>query len=471
MHRWPPVPTPLLNTASHILRTLFLITMALTPSILTAEDLELISIDSAGQQGTTSSTTPFISSDGRFVTFVGSSLVPGDGGASQVYLRDRQLETTELISVNNAGDVADAVSSLPRHAGGRGVTDNGRWVAFRSAATNLPDAGANPTGLQHIYVRDRQLGTTVLISKRSGDGIPANGSSAPDFAIAPDGWGILFNTTADNLDPFDPDSSNNTYLHELSNSTTKLACFDVFSEKIGDCSNLSLSCTGSMAFESASNDVAPDDTHPGRDIFRGIPLFGTNETLSLAVGGATGSINYSAPSISCDGNRVGFASLADLTLEDQMDGVANEWDTYVFDGTTGTTWLVRPSVGMTPVSPEASDIVISPSGRWVALFTNEQLDPVDTNTRFDIYAHHYNQDRLVGEIVLVSQFAGQASDSNPTQFPSIADTGATVFYSASTNFIPGGDSNFAWDVFAGDPSIFTDGFESGDTTLWSSSSP
>ncbi len=466
-----PLKIGLQSLTKVVVLPLLLGTIAQFPSSLSAQYLELISIDSTGQQGSASSTTPFISPDGRFVTFVGSSLVPGDGGATQVYLRDRQLNTTELISVNNTGDVADSVSSLPVHAGGRGVTENGRYVVFRSAATNLPNTGVNPTGIQHIFVRDRQLATTILISKKSGDGTPANGSSTTDFAIAPDGWGILFNTAADNLDPLDPDSNNNTYLHELSNETTKLACFDVFSAKIGDCTNLSLSCVGNMAFESGSNDVAPDDTHPGRDIFRGIPLFGTNETLSLAVGGATGSINYSSPSISCDGNRVGFASLADLTLEDQNDGVANEWDTYVFDGTTGTTWLVRPTVGMNSVSPEASDIVLSPSGRWLALFTNEQLDPVDTNVRFDIYAHHYDQDRVIGDLILVSQFTGQASNANPTQFPSIANTGATVFYTASTNFIAGGDGNSAWDVFAGDDAIFTDGFESGDTSLWSSNSP
>ncbi len=50
--------------------------------------------------------------------------------------------------------------------------------------------------------------------------------------------------------------------------------------------------------------------------------------------------------------------------------------------------------------------------------------------------------------------------------------GATVFYSASTNITAGGDANgFAWDVFAADDAIFTDGFESSDTSLWSSSLP
>jgi len=458
------------SSVKTVLVTFLLATLVQFSSHLFADELELISIDSSGVQGSTSSTTPFISSNGRFVTFVGSSLVPGDGSATQVYLRDRQLETTELISMNNTGDVADTTSSLPRHAGGRGVTDYGRFVVFRSAATNLPDTGANPTGIHHIYVRDRQLATTILISKTS-DGTPANGTNATDFAIAPDGWGVLFNTFANNLDPLDPDSTSNTYLHELAAETTKLACFNTFGEKINNCTNLTLSCTGVMAFESAAPNVAPDDTHTGLDVFRGIPLFGTNKTLSLAIGGATGSINYSSASISCDGNRVAFASLADLTLEDQMDGVVGEWDTYVFDETTAITWLVRPLVGMSSVSPEASDIVLSPSGRWLALFTNEQLDPVDTNTRFDIYAHHYNQDRVIGGLSLVSQSAGQASNSNPTQFPSIADTGASVFYSAATNFIPGGDVNFAWDVFAGDDAIFTDGFESGDVSLWSSSSP
>jgi len=87
--------------------------------------------------------------------------------------------------------------------------------------------------------------------------------------------------------------------------------------------------------------------------------------------------------------------------------------------------------------------VLSASGRWLALFTNEQLDPVDTNTRFDIYAHQYDQNRVISELILVSQFNGQASNLNPTQFPSVANTGATVFYSAASNFVAGGDLNSA----------------------------
>jgi Tol biopolymer transport system component len=56
-----------------------------------------------------------------------------------------------------AGAQGDAASEFPR------ISADGRYVAFDSYATNLVTGDIN--GKEDIFVRDRQTGTTTLVSK------------------------------------------------------------------------------------------------------------------------------------------------------------------------------------------------------------------------------------------------------------------------------------------------------------------
>jgi Tol biopolymer transport system component len=95
------------------------------------------SVGDQGQQGNDAAIPPSISGEGRFVAFgsFASNLIFGINpfGNSQVYVRDLQEETTELISTSPQGRPGNGgVPDIPPS-----ISLDGAWVAFDSLATNL----------------------------------------------------------------------------------------------------------------------------------------------------------------------------------------------------------------------------------------------------------------------------------------------------------------------------------------------
>ncbi len=110
-----------------------------------------VSVDSAGGQGNNSSYFPSISSDGRYVAFTGfaSNLVPGDtNGWHDVFIHDRQTGQTTRVSVDSAGVQGIDNSSSPS------ISSDGRYVAFESGSRNLVPGDTN--GTADVFVHDRQ---------------------------------------------------------------------------------------------------------------------------------------------------------------------------------------------------------------------------------------------------------------------------------------------------------------------------
>lgn len=101
-----------------------------------------------------------LSADGRFVVFESGEDLLGLGNSvlSGVYLRDRTTGNLELVSRSSVGAPAE-------DAQGGSVSDDGRFVAFWSRDPNLAvgDTDSDPD----VYVRDRMLGKTTLISHAS----------------------------------------------------------------------------------------------------------------------------------------------------------------------------------------------------------------------------------------------------------------------------------------------------------------
>ena len=148
--------------------------------------LELISVNSAGVQGnqasgvgagfvTPSGARTAVTPDARFVAFMSfaDNLVPGDTNLSaDVFVRDRLAGTTERVSVTSRGREGNGHSGISSER--VDLSDDGRFVAFDSEATNLVRNDDNARS--EVLVRDRLTGTTELIS-RGLDGNPATGDS------------------------------------------------------------------------------------------------------------------------------------------------------------------------------------------------------------------------------------------------------------------------------------------------------
>jgi len=98
-------------------------------------------------------------------------------------------QATERVSVFTGGEQGDGDS----HASA--VSADGRYVAFRSEATNLVSGDTN--GVRDIFVRDVQTGSTTRVSVNSSCSQGDNDSLQP--SISPDGRFVAFHSYASNL--------------------------------------------------------------------------------------------------------------------------------------------------------------------------------------------------------------------------------------------------------------------------------
>ncbi len=243
---------------------------------------ERVSVNSNGEPGTTSPLgTPAMSSDGRYVVFYAddNNLVPGDtNGDWDVILRDRVAETTERVSVAADGSQPDGTAFLPS------VSNDGRFVAFRSAATNLVVDDDND--IEDAFVRDRVSGATELVSVAS-DGTQANNLSGNPW-ISGDGKYVVFSSSASNL-VAGIGTWNHTYVRDRERRETWVASPSATGRSANGSSFWpSISADGRfVAFWSLASDIVGDDTNGVWDVFvrsRG-PTFTLSPRSQRAVAG------------------------------------------------------------------------------------------------------------------------------------------------------------------------------------------
>lgn len=152
---------------------------------------ELVSMSDEGYEGEGGSAAPQLSNDGQLVAFESKAvnLVSDDtNGATDIFVRDRLSNTTQLISVGAAGEPANGES---RDAS---VSGDGRYVAFVSSATNLVAGDMNEA--DDVFVFDRETGAMARVSAPEG-GEADGGSMHP--VISGNGRVIAFTSSASNL--------------------------------------------------------------------------------------------------------------------------------------------------------------------------------------------------------------------------------------------------------------------------------
>ena len=174
------------------------------------------SLNSEGIQANDWSYDPFLSADGRYLTFnsQATNLVPDDtNGIQDVFVRDLQTGVTRRVSVDSNGVQANGLSYHPS------VSADGRYVVFWSKATNLVANDTN--GTDDIFVHDLQTGSTRRVSVDS-NGVQANGQSVSPL-ISSNGRFVTFYSIASNLVPGDTNGSSDIFVHDLQTGETTRA--------------------------------------------------------------------------------------------------------------------------------------------------------------------------------------------------------------------------------------------------------
>jgi len=346
---------------------------------------ELVSVDSNEAQGNDLSDEPCISADGRYVAFTSwaTNLVGGDtNGSHDVFVRDRQGGTTERVSVDASAAQGNGPSSSPS------ISADGRYVAFKSWATNLVNGDANGT-FEDVFVRDRQGGTTERVN------ISSNGAQANDAceasSISADGRYVGFYTLADNLVSGDTNGSYDAFVHDRQVSTTvRVSINSGGVQGNGDSVDPSISADGRyVAFTSTAGNLVTGDTNGFADIFMRDCQSATTERVSVDSNGAQGNDHSFAPavSVSADGRCVVFLSSA----ANLVSGDTGGFDVFIRDRQNGTTELVSIDSSGAQANGDSYDAAVSADGCYVAfesLATN--LVSGDTNVASDVFVRVFD---------------------------------------------------------------------------------
>jgi Tol biopolymer transport system component len=172
--------------------------------VATAE-IEPVSVRPDGELARAQSLQPSVSADGRFVAFLSSEPLGAGAETDGVFLRDRELGTTEWVgsgerpAVSADGNVVAfgfgdvyawdrttgttetislTMEGMPSNVSNQpSISADGRLVAFASLSSGIVAGDTN--GVQDVYLRDRQTGTTERIS------LDGDGNELTDEAYSP----------------------------------------------------------------------------------------------------------------------------------------------------------------------------------------------------------------------------------------------------------------------------------------------
>ena len=256
---------------------------------------QLIDVDTNGVGSANPlAAVPVMSSNGWDIAFAcrGGDLANGDqNGVFNVYLRDLNSHTTELISQLDASLIlrtGDGLSFLSPSA----LSDDGRKIVFTSLSDDLVPNDSN--GNRDVFVYDTQAGTNTLVSVGMDGNSAAGLSSSP--VMSANGRFVLFTSTATNLVANNTNGAADIYLRDLDMGTTTLVNVDSNGSLLGTngASAPVISQDGRyVAFLCKTNS---SQSYPGtywRDVVAGRTIRLTNSSSASR-----------APSISADGQRV-----------------------------------------------------------------------------------------------------------------------------------------------------------------------
>ncbi len=383
--------------------------------------------------------------NGRFVIFWSNAtnLVPGDtNGEYDVFLRDRRLGTTIRVSVDSSGAQANGRSDPV------GLSDDGRYVAFNSLATNLVAGDTN--GARDAFVRDLATGQTTRV------GVGPQGGQANDdtgaVALSADGRYVCLQSKATNLVGAQTNGSYQVFVRDCVTGRTVL----VSKSSQGDAGNdntdyVAMSAdTRFVAFESRASNLVPNDTNGAADVFLHDRMTGVTTRVSVdssgaqTVNGMSGGLGP-GPAVSDDGLIVAFECMASDLVPSDTNGY---FDVFVRDAVAGITTRVSVSSSGAQADHESRLGSMSHDGRYIA-FRSEAanlITPTKPNHNRDVYVH----DRQTGTTTRISV---DASGNHGDAFEygnyvrRITTDGAYVAFDSTASTLVPGDTNNATDIF------------------------
>ncbi len=325
--------------------------------LLSGETLRC-STDAAGTQADGASNFAVASADGVFVTFASdaTNLVTNDtNGASDIFRKN--LVTQEIVRCSTSS------ASVQSNGNSQGpiLGPEGRFVAFTSQASNLVPNDTN--GVADVFRKDLLTGETLRCSTNSTGG-QSNGISN-DLFLGADGRFVVFRSDATNLVPNDTNGVGDVFLKDIATGETSRCSTDSAGVQANGASDFTaISDDGRYAvFRSDATNLVPGDTNGVGDIFRKDMLTGQVIRCSTDAAGAQANGASNAPICDAAGRYIAFTSAATNLVANDTNGLVDVFrkelaldiSFYFAEGTCRTGF--QPFI--TVLNPEATQAQVS----------------------------------------------------------------------------------------------------------------
>lgn len=320
----------------------------------TNEITEIVSLASDGStQGNQNSTSGGISGDGRYVLFesFATNLVAGDtNGTLDIFIYDRELDTTERVNLTD-GDSESVLGAQYADMSG-----DARYVVFESQTDNLVAGDTNFSS--DIFIRDRTLGTTTRVSTSALGAESDAGGYEP--TISDDGRYVAFRSSATNLVTGFDDGVSQIYVKDTQTGALEVAS-KADDGTPGDTISRYSFISGNgryVAFKSSATNLVPNDTNNKIDVFVYDTQEDTIERVNVSSSGDqdNGESTGESLHISYDGRYVIFNSNGTNLVDDDTNGVQ---DIFLHDRNTGITTRINETTNGTEATSQSTRGFIS----------------------------------------------------------------------------------------------------------------
>jgi Tol biopolymer transport system component len=384
-----------------------------------------------------------------------------------------------LASTTARADVPRAIAQLMSHHAsanqtgdgqsdnGLGISDDGRFVVYRSAATDLVAGVTDDNAAADVFVYDRRTDRNELVSRRYDDAQrTASGASFP-LALSGDGRYVLFYSEAPDVVAMTDangggSAGRDLFLRDRETGTVRLltrkgGAPTLTSANAGQAYSTVMTRDGAfVAFMTAATDIVPGIANPmsRAQIYVYSRAGDSIQMLTTQAGNAavaSNSLNPFVHDVSDDGEWW-------LFLSDGSDlvggGVSSPigWQNLFLFNRAGTTRLLLSRLAANPnsgcmahvrradMNADATRIVFGSE------CTTHVTGVTDANATEDVFRF----DRPSDVITLVSHAQGNLlqTANGRSEFPKLTRNGDVLFRSTASDLVaPGVDANGAIDVY------------------------
>jgi hypothetical protein len=327
--------------------------------------------------------------------------------------------TYDLISRSSNNNAFSTFYESGDAAVGGHAGEEGRYVTFVSSSANFSGATGKH---RQIFWRDRNTGVTKLISA----GAAGEEGNADSYypAISGDGKTVAFESNSSNLVPDDKNGFRDVFVwHSGTDKIERVSITKDGKEANAESYEASVSGDGNLiAFTSAAGNISETDKGVStnnvflRDLQSGHTIMISIDPFAKKGGGG------SKPSISYDGSRIAFYSHTATLVADDKNGL---WDIFLWEkNNTGFKRVSMAAEGKErgQGSESANRIVapaISGNGRYIAFTTTATgMVASDVNSFQDVFVYDINTGKTV--------MASSSADGKPGNADSPIEQGEKI---------------------------------------------